>query len=164
MSELFVQAKESDAEELAPFIASLWHSAYDGLLGPAQVDYMTGKFQSAAEIRRQMREDGYLYYFLRRGGENIGYCALHPEADSLFLSKLYLAENCRGKGIGQRALGEVTGIARKLGKERVYLTVNKGNARAVRAYEKFGFTLAESIVTDIGGGFAMDDFVYEYFL
>ena len=158
MSELFVQAKESDAEELAPFIASLWHSAYDGLLGPAQVDYMTGKFQSAAEIRRQMREDGYLYYFLRRGG------ALHPEADSLFLSKLYLAENCRGKGIGQKALGAVTGIARKLGKERVYLTMNKGNARAVRAYEKFGFTLAESIVTDIGGGFSMDDFVYEYFL
>ena len=56
MSELFVQAKESDAEELAPCIASLWHSAYDGLLGPAQVDYMTGKFQSAAEIRRQIAE------------------------------------------------------------------------------------------------------------
>lgn len=164
MAELFERAKESDAQELAPFIASLWHSAYDGLLGAAQVDYMTEKFQSAAEIRRQMREEGCLYYFLRRGGENIGYCALRPEADSLFLSKLYLAETCRGQGIGQRALGEAAGIARKLGKKRVYLTVNKGNARAVRAYEKFGFVRADSIVTDIGGGFVMDDYIYEYFL
>ena len=34
-------------------IAALWHSAYDGLLGSGQVDYMTQKFQSAEAMRAQ---------------------------------------------------------------------------------------------------------------
>jgi len=29
----------------------------------------------------------------------------------------------------------------------------------VRAYEKHGFAIRESVVVDIGGGFVMDDFV-----
>ena len=46
----------------------------------------------------------------------------------------------------------------------MYLTVNKGNLRAVRAYEKFGFVRTEEQVSDIGNGFVMDDFVYEFTL
>ena len=164
MSLRVVLAGEQDAPALAPFIAAQWHSAYDGLLGKEQVDYMTENFQSAAEICRQMREEGYLYFYLESEGRRVGYCALHPEEESLFLSKLYLIQECRGQGLGQEALGEVITAARRLEKKRVYLTVNKQNARAIRAYEKFGFVREKSLVTDIGGGFCMDDYVYGYTL
>ena len=50
--------------------------------------------------------------------------------------------------------------ARFLGYREVYLTVNKENARAVHAYEKYGMKREKSIKTDIGGGFFMDDYVY----
>ena len=53
-------------------------------------------------------------------------------------------------------------IAAERGLKAVYLTVNTGNARAVRAYEKFGFTRTDHTVTDIGSGFVMDDYIYEY--
>ena len=143
-------------------IAALWHSAYDGLLGSGQVDYMTQKFQSAEAMRAQAEGENYLYFRILVGGEVCGYCALKPEAEKLFLSKLYLREDRRGRGLGQSTLRIVAEYARRLGLRAVYLTVNKGNARAIRAYEKFGFARSGEGVTDIGGGYAMDDYFYEY--
>lgn len=160
----FVPAKQEEYPALAEYIAGLWHSAYDGLLGAAQVDYMTEQFQSAAAIGQQVAREGYEYYWIEGNGGRIGYCALHPEEGRLFLSKLYLADSLRGRGIGQQALAAVAEIARQKGLRAVYLTVNIGNARAVRAYEKFGFVRADHTVTDIGGGFVMDDYIYEYAL
>ena len=85
-----------------------------------------------------------------------------PEPSRLFLSKIYLDPDLYGRGLGQTILGEIAHMARRLGLDSVYLTVNKGNARAIRAYEKFGFVRTDSVVTDIGNGFVMDDYVYEY--
>jgi ribosomal protein S18 acetylase RimI-like enzyme len=48
---------------------------------------------------------------------------------------------------------------RGLGAARLMLTVNKRNSKAIAAYERNGFTITESIVVDIGGGFVMDDYV-----
>ena len=159
---MLVLARPEEHAELAQLIDRLWHSAYDGLLGPDQVAYMTQKFQSVPAIEEQIRSDNYLYFFLEKEGARIGYCALHPEAEKLFLSKLYLTEEERGRGIGQKALAAVAEIAAERGLQAVYLTVNTGNARAVRAYEKFGFTRTDHTVTDIGSGFVMDDYIYEY--
>ena len=39
------------------------------------------------------------------------------------------------------------------------LSVNKRNAKAIAAYQKNGFGITESVVTDIGNGFVMDDFI-----
>lgn len=158
----FSLARPEEYARLAEFIRSLWHSAYDALLGESQVEYMTDKFQSAAAIEEQTAEQNYIYFFILEGDAEIGYCALQPLEDSLFLSKLYLKEEYRGRGVGQRALAQVCAVAKRLSLPRVWLTVNKGNARAIRAYEKFGFVRTESTVTDIGGGYAMDDYIYEY--
>ena len=123
---------------------------------------MTQKFQSAAAIAEQTEKENYIYFFIADGDREIGYCAVRPLEDSLFLSKLYLEEECRGRGVGQRALAQVCAVAKRLALPRVWLTVNRGNARAIRAYEKFGFVRTDSTVTDIGGGYAMDDYIYEY--
>ena len=52
--------------------------------------------------------------------------------------------------------------AARRGAERVYLTVNKNNARAIRAYEKFGFLREGEECTAIGEGYYMDDYIYSY--
>lgn len=161
---MLTAVREEETEELAAYAEKLWHSAYDSLIGKAQVDYMTETIQSAGNILRQMREEGYEYFFIVRDGVRIGYSGLCFEEKRLFLSKLYLEERMRGKGIGGEVLAEVLSLAAARGKRSVYLTVNKGNVRAVRAYEKAGFVRIRSEVTDIGGGFVMDDYVYEHVL
>ena len=39
------------------------------------------------------------------------------------------------------------------------ISVNKRNARAIAAYQRNGFVIADSVVTDIGSGFVMDDYI-----
>ena len=151
-----------DFAALERMAARCWHSAYDGLLGEKQVAYMLQKFQSAPAMGEQVRAQGYTYYFILCGERLVGYCGLQGQGKDLFLSKLYLAEEERGKGIGQAALSLVAEEARRRGAQRVYLTVNKHNARAVRAYEKFGFVFEKAQRTPSGEGYYMDDLVYAY--
>ncbi len=64
-----------------------------------------------------------------------------------------------GRGLGSRLLQHVEREVRQLGARRLILSVNKRNAKAIAAYQRNGFVIAESVVTDIGGGFVMDDFI-----
>ena len=45
---------------------------------------------------------------------------------------------------------------------KITLTVNKYNFVAVCAYEKLGFTRIGEAETDIGDGYIMDDYLYEF--
>ena len=50
--------------------------------------------------------------------------------------------------------------AREHGFNSIWLTVNKGNDIAIRAYKGLGFELIGQGVADIGGGFVMDDYYF----
>lgn len=152
--------ESTDFELLSKMAYESWHSAYDALLGAKQVDYMLDKFQSAAAMREQTQKQNYTYYLIAQGKEKIGYCALQGQGRDLFLSKVYLSEGERGKGIGQKVLTFVVEEAARRSAERVYLTVNKNNVRAIRAYEKFGFLREGEECTAIGEGYYMDDYIY----
>lgn len=47
------------------------------------------------------------------------------------------------------------------GLESIYLTVNKNNTNTISAYIKLGFEIVDSIITDIGSNFVMDDYIME---
>ena len=44
----------------------------------------------------------------------------------------------------------------------IYLNVNKHNDLAVNVYKHLGFIIIREEKNDIGNGFYMDDFVFEY--
>lgn len=139
----------------------IWYEYYVPLIGKAQVDYMVAKFQSAAAMQEQI-DSGYLYFLLQQEGAALGYFAAQPQPASqrLFVSKLYLHRNARGRGTGRAAMEFIEKLALERGLAHLWLTVNKGNP-AVGAYQKMGLQIVESIVMDIGGGFVMDDFRME---
>ena len=75
------------------------------------------------------------------------------------LHKLYLLLELHGRGWGSRLLQHCEREIRTAGARRLILAVNKRNTKAIAAYQRNGFVIAESVVTDIGGGFVMDDFI-----
>ena len=63
--------------------------------------------------------------------------------------------------LGGAMLRHVEAKTRELGRTRLYLTVNKGNAGSIAVYLKSGFVVREEAVFDIGNGYLMDDYVME---
>ena len=87
--------------------------------------------------------------------------AMYPRGNELYLSKFYLHKDYRGRGLSRQMLSFVEQQARKAGADAITLNVNKYNS-AVYAYEKLGFHRIRDEVNDIGHGYVMDDYVYEY--
>jgi GNAT superfamily N-acetyltransferase len=159
--QLLPVSNPAQVAEVARMAHEVWNEYYVPLIGRAQVDYMVAKFQSAEAMQAQI-DSGYEYFQIRQAGESVGYAAIRYDAADarLFISKLYLLAAHRKSGAGRRALELIEGMARERGATHLWLTVNKGNP-SVRAYERLGFSIAEAMVMDIGGGFVMDDYKME---
>ena len=52
--------------------------------------------------------------------------------------------------------------SKKRGYKSIYLNVNKYNYHSIEVYEHFGFVKIRDEKNDIGKGYYMDDYVYEY--
>lgn len=64
---------------------------------------------------------------------------LRPERRAhAYVKELYVHEEMRGRGLGQRLLHEAERIARQRGYRRLMLSVVAGNEIALRAYARFG--------------------------
>lgn len=162
MTELMCTEVQS-AEEIMQTVstaAEIWKEYYTPLLGAAQVSYMVGNFQSEKAVKEQI-DAGYTYFLLKAEGETIGYAGVQPREGYLFLSKLYIKRAARRKGFASQALSCIKEFAAEKGLFRIRLTVNKGNANSITVYENWGFVIVDSVVTDIGCGFVMDDYVME---
>jgi len=153
-------AREADLPEIATLAGMIWRTAYPGIISRAQIAYMLARMYAVEEMTRQLGQ-GTVFLRLVNGGELIGFAAHSPTANPLErkLDKLYVHPDHQRHGHGSRLLSHVLDQARLLGCTSLMLAVNKGNTKAIAAYEKNGFVLRESVVVDIGGGFVMDDYV-----
>ena len=84
-----------------------------------------------------------------------------PAPRRFFISKIYLLKEHRGQGFSSATIRFYEMIARKRGLDALYLTVNKNNEMAIRAYKANGFEVIDAVETDIGEGFVMDDYIME---
>ncbi|UII27359.1 GNAT family N-acetyltransferase [Fulvivirga maritima] len=149
----------NNVEKLA---TQIWHEHYTPLIGKEQVEYMLNKFQSVAAMQEQLKQ-GYLYFLILNNNTPCGYLSVQPRDNNqeLFLSKIYVSGDFRGKGIGKKLMQHAISIAKSLPAQKIRLTVNKDNAGSIAAYHKMGFTTTDMVKTDIGNGFYMDDYILE---
>lgn len=159
--EMFVPVRsQAQIETIARLAREIWHEHYGTLLGKAQIEYMLAKYQSVEAVQDQLCCQGYRYYLIVQDGQAWGYMGLQPQENALFLSKLYVQKQARGRGIARQALALMRRVCREKALPRIYLTVNKHND-SKRVYEALGFAVTREEVTDIGQGFVMDDYIME---
>ena len=149
--------RREDFELLARLADTIWREHYIPIIGEAQVDYMLHHFQSSEAISEQVAS-GMDYYVITSGTIPRGYLAIEKRGEELFLSKIYILKEYRGQGFGKAAMQFIGQQARNLRCSRIALTVNKNNSKSIQAYQKMGFRTEQPLVTDIGGGFVMDDY------
>lgn len=158
---ILVCQTDEQIKDLARLANEIWHEYFSFLLSPEQIDYMVKLFQSREALTKAIRQENYTYFLLMDGETLAGYCGVKPEGTRLFLSKLYLRKDYRGRGLSTKLLNEAIRFAKEQGKAAVYLTCNKYNTHSLDVYKAKGFVQIDSAVTDIGNGFVMDDYIME---
>ncbi|BAM47430.1 GNAT family N-acetyltransferase [Amphibacillus xylanus] len=163
----YIEIKKTDMKaihELSSLASKIVKEHYDPIIGKAQNDYMIEKFQSVTSILEQLAQN-YQYYFVTDyHNRKIGFIAFYPRRDDLYLSKFYLEKEYRGQGIASEMFDFVKSKAQALGFNIIVLNVNKENLVAIRAYERLGLIRITEEKIDIGNGYYMDDYVYQYLI
>jgi GNAT superfamily N-acetyltransferase len=150
--------KETEIDTLIPLAHRIWHAHYPSIITVEQIDFMLARGYSREVILDEIKHRGVIWLTIRQGDAMIGFASLGPHGPKVIkLHKLYLLPEYHGSGVGGRALAEVERIAREGGYDTMVLNVNKHNTKAIRAYLKAGWHIAEEVVVDIGDGFVMDD-------
>lgn len=147
---------------VAKIAEPIWHATYDTIVGRDATDYMIDRFQSVEAINRQLEHEGYCYYLMLADGKEAGFVGLVPHKEGkIFLSKLYISPEFRRAGLPRAAFAFVEDLCRAEKLDQIYLTVNKNNTHAIEVYKHFGFYEIDAVVTDIGCGFVMDDYILQ---
>ena len=139
----------------------IWHEYFTPILGTAQVDYMLEKFLSPDALIEQIN-DGYEYFVFSYEYTFAGFAGIKEEDGKLFLSKLYVHKDFRGKKIGSYMFSKFIEICKMRELKIIWLTCNRNNTDTLAIYEHLGFQKIREEKTDIGNGFYMDDFILEY--
>ena len=144
---------------IAELARVVWRAHYPGIISSEQIEYMLGRMYDHAVMRDEMKT-GIAYDCLWAKAALIAFASYGPINQSeMKLYKLYVHPERQRHGCGTQLLHHVEDIARGRGFKALCLTVNKANEKAIAAYQKNGFTVRESVVVDIGGGFVMNDYV-----
>ena len=159
-----IEVKLNDTKNLAELASEIWHEYWNGVLSDKQIDYMLDKFQSEKAMTNQIKNENYTYFYLICNNQKAGYIALSKKQDYLFLSKIYIKREFRHKGFGRKAFDFIKQYSLENGYDKIRLTVKKDNQNSINAYIKWGFKTIDSVVTDIGSGFVMDDYIMDYLL
>lgn len=152
---------EEQIRILAQVADIVWHDAFKEIITLDQIEYMIEKFQSFNALSEAINKNNYIYYLIKIDNNVAGYTGIHEENEKLFLSKLYILREYRGKKIATKAFEFIETLARNKKLKSVWLTVNRNNTHAIEVYKHKGFVVTRKQIADIGNGFVMDDFVFE---
>lgn len=154
-----------EVEAVAALARVVWQDTYRDIISQAQIDAMLAQRYSAEWMRAELASGEVWWDVLRADGQVVAFACyfLACQPGEMKLDKLYVHPAHQRHGYGARLLARVEAAARDKGCRAVALAlaVNKKNLRAVAAYRKYGFTVREEVVQDIGGGFVMDDYIME---
>jgi len=156
-----IRVAAADLPAIAKLAGVIWRACYPGIITSEQIDYMLARMYSPDVLRDEICSQGIRYDQLLVDGKPAGFASYGPASEPgvMKLHKLYLLPEMHGCGLGSRLLQHVEREVRAGAGRRLILSVNKRNARAIAAYQRNGFVTVNSVATDIGGGFVMDDYI-----
>lgn len=143
--------------QLFEVVQVIWKDVFTPIIGSEQVAYMLKNYQSIENITHEINE-GARYFLLTYENQAVGYTAYEETEEHIYISKLYLAEGVRGKGLSSDIFNWYETLAKG---KKLHLNVNQGNKLAISVYEHRGFERVGERYVEIGEGYIMNDYIYE---
>lgn len=148
--------EESDLQTLYDFAAPIWKECYRDVLPLGQIDLLTHKYFDF-ENARKFKAQGMIYQYVLFDGEPVGFIAYELHEDHVYLDKLYLKNDYRGKHISSAVFDDLISRYQK----PIRLNVNQGNKLGMRAYLGRGFQVIETKEYPLPGGYVNRDYIME---
>jgi len=158
-----VPVAASEALAVREMAELIWPPTYLDIISAQQIRYMLDRMYALPMLAEQINSPEHRFFWIEAEDLRCGFLAVEWVAsdDSAQLQKLYLLPEQQGKGYGSAAWQELEELLRSEERSRVTLRVNRLNTKALRSYQKWGFTIQTTDCHDIGGGFVMDDYILQ---
>lgn len=155
-------ANIADLEAIQCLAHEIWPTAYLGILGQQQLDYMLEKIYSLTSLKHQLSVLKHRFIILREEKIPLGFASYSPHEDEAIyhLNKIYVIPSLQGRHLGKQLLTYIISQIKKSGATSLQLNVNRYN-KALHFYEKQGFKIIREEDIDIGSGYFMNDYVME---
>lgn len=154
-----IKVTNNNLNQLETLIQQIWPEVFLPIIGKEQVDYMLSHYQSKEAIQTEIAA-GVCYFLLYAENQPVGYTAYKLEKEVLFISKLYIKAEYRGKGY----MSDIFSWYEKSANEtahKLQLRVNRQNQQAISVYLHKGFSVVKEDQASLGDGFIMDDYIME---
>ena len=166
----FKKAQLSDVYQLAQIACTTFSETYAKQNDiHSFYDYVEKAF-SIEQLEKELNTEGVVFYFFENEGDTIGYFKLNnnlspasadrPQFDFDFspfaetpmseLERIYLKAEYHGKGLAATMMDFIESIAQQHGCEYLWLGVWTLNPKAIRYYEKCGFSRFGTHIFQIG--------------
>ncbi len=157
-----VPVKKFEAGEVSALARRIWPVVYAGMISKEQIEFMLEWMYAPSQIQNDM-ENGIIYCWIEWDSRRVGFTAFDPlrQNGDCEIHKLYIHPEHHRRGIGMKTLRQVEKLATANDVTLLHLRVNRDNQSAIALYRKAGFTIAKEDVKNIGGGFVMDDFIFQ---
>lgn len=157
------KATTADCSLIRSLASGIWEPTYGHILKKDQLDFMFEQMYGPDNIRKQMEEQGHVYFLLYSGDAPCGYISIEqPEEDLFIFQKIYLLPSMQGKGAGRYLVERGFDYIREVHPAacKVMLYVNRAN-RALEFYKRLGFRIAGTRDYPIGHDYYMNDYIMD---
>ena len=155
------KARIDDCGLINQMAGEVFPATYKEILSPEQLDYMMDWMYSPENIRKQMEEEGHVYFIAYEECEPCGYVSVQQQEENVFhLQKIYVLPYFQGAHCGSFLFREAIKYIKEVHPEPclMELNVNRDN-KALLFYERMGMRKLREGDFPIGNGYYMNDYI-----
>lgn len=156
MELIFSKASLNDVNTIQALANKIWHTHYLSIISIQQINYMLQNMYSGNAISEDMNNNKH-FYIAYLNTLPVGFASISNQINKdYFLHKFYVDTTQHRLGIGSNFLAF---LEKETQAQKLTLTVNRKNFKAINFYFKKGFFIDKVEDFDIGNGYFMNDFI-----
>lgn len=155
------KATLADSELIQKLAQQIFPITYQEILTPEQIEYMMEWMYSLDNIRKQMEEEGHVYFLAYNENSIAGYVSVQPQGNDVFhLQKIYVLPAYQGAHCGSFLFRQAIKYIKEVHPAPclMELNVNRHN-KALKFYENMGMKKLREGDFEIGNGYYMNDYI-----
>ena len=142
--------------DLCNFLRLFTKEYYSGALAQKELDSLLF-FTKEDIVKNEIKEGKYQYYIVVYENQNVGFVQLQLEEDALILSKIFISNKFRRKGISTKLLAEIKNMALENNCEEIQFSTGENYKKLQLIIKKWGFAFSKKNARYLGD----DIYIYE---